>query len=192
MMKIKYGLKVVLMAFVLIAGGCAEDGEPGPQGPQGEQGEQGEQGTPGEQGEKGEPGTANVLYSGWIEPDWYESAPTYYIWYHTDENMTADVVDKGMIFLYYKSGSSDDTVRPLYYPPSDIQFIPLFRTFTSTESYTIYLGAYSTDASRLVTMKNNYRFRYVLVPGGAETGGRTASIDYSDYNQVKEFYNLPD
>lgn len=39
---------------------------------------------------------------------------------------------------------------------------------------------------------NNYtQFRYVIIPGGVPAG-RAAAVDYSDYEAVKRYYNLPD
>ncbi|ELR69838.1 hypothetical protein C900_04541 [Fulvivirga imtechensis AK7] len=184
-LKLKWLLVVLLLSF----SGCGEDGDPGPQGPQGEQGSQGETG---DKGDKGDPGNANVIYSNWIKPEWYESGSNYYIWYHVDENMTADVVDRGIIFIYYRSSATSSLVMPLHYEPSDVDFIPLFQKYYQSITYTIYLGAYSTNASQLAAIRNNYQFRYVLVPGSNLTGGKVAAVDYSDYDQVKIFYNIPD
>jgi hypothetical protein len=36
---------------------------------------------------------------------------------------------------------------------------------------------------------NNQRFRIVLVPASK---GKNANLDYSDYNSVIKFYNIPD
>ena len=79
--RLKSNLLIVLLTVISVVA-CSKDGEDGavgPQGPQGEQGPagpqgdagadgaQGEQGVEGEQGEQGDPGTANVIYSDWIE-----------------------------------------------------------------------------------------------------------------------------
>ncbi len=181
-------LRVILLLAIVGFAGCSKDGEPGPQGPKGDQGEQG---TQGEQGLQGEPGTANVMYSEWITPEWYESSANYLIWYQTDENMTEDIVDKGMVHIYYKDNTYNH-VRTLTNPPADVSFTVILRKYTSSSEYTIYLGAYSADASDLETLETNYKFRYVLVPGAVLTGGRKADLDYENYEAVKAHFGIPD
>jgi len=59
--KFYFGL---VMALSLAVASCSKEGPEGPQGPQGPQGQQGQQGA---QGPKGDEGTANVMYSGWLD-----------------------------------------------------------------------------------------------------------------------------
>lgn len=58
-------LSILFAASLFIA--CSKDGEIGPQGPKGEQGQVGAEGPAGQDGEQGEPGTANVIYSDWLD-----------------------------------------------------------------------------------------------------------------------------
>src|SRR5690606_28476765 len=41
----------------------------------------------------------------------------------------------------------------------------------------------------------NYDFRYVLIPGGSpisSTGRSAQAVDFSDYEAIKAYYNIPD
>lgn len=176
----------------LLATACSEgpEGEPGPPG---NTGLQGEQGAP---GPAGAPGTANVFYSDWIEPEWEEYDSTYSIWYQLDSNMTEDIVERGVIHIYYRNNAvgGNGIVMPLYYPPTGITFVPLFRKYNNLANYTIYLGINGTDAAKVTDIEDNYAFRYVLIPGSTNTGAgeRSASINYSDYDAVKSYYHIKD
>ncbi len=47
----------------------------------------------------------------------------------------------------------------------------------------------TVSAAEATTYLNNQRFRLVLVPASQ---GKNANLDYSDYNSVIKFYNIPD
>src|SRR3954464_11861709 len=59
----------LLICFVVISllGASCQKGDTGPAGPQGPQGEQGQAGAAGAPGPKGDTGTANVIYSNWLD-----------------------------------------------------------------------------------------------------------------------------
>ncbi|MGN6353999.1 MAG: hypothetical protein ACTHLB_11460, partial [Parafilimonas sp.] len=59
-----YAFLVACLSAYLFFTACSKTG---PEGPQGEQGPPGETGAQGEQGAKGDTGTANVIYSGWLD-----------------------------------------------------------------------------------------------------------------------------
>ena len=61
---------IMALSMALVTSCSSEDGEDGATGPQGAQGPAGPagpQGDPGAQGEQGDPGTANVMYSDWVD-----------------------------------------------------------------------------------------------------------------------------
>ena len=60
------GLPILFLAIILVFTHCKK-GDTGPAGPQGPQGEQGQMGATGSQGPKGDTGTANVIYSSWLD-----------------------------------------------------------------------------------------------------------------------------
>src|SRR3954447_10162549 len=63
------GLPILFLAITLLSTHCkkGDTGPAGPAGPQGPQGEQGQMGGTGPQGPKGDTGTANVIYSEWLD-----------------------------------------------------------------------------------------------------------------------------
>lgn len=160
------------------------------QGPQGEPGPQGEKGAT---GSKGETGTTNVIYSGWV------NMSNNSFWSSHSDGFTANfaappinqtVIDQGLVLIYVKDGDRNNVFQlPLYINTNltikayaTLQRIHLILQVNPSAGVTSFsnflLGQYTT-------------YRYIVVPGGM-AGGRKATVDYSNYEEVKAYYNLPD
>ena len=168
----------------------------------GAQGQPGQTGGTGLQGPKGDTGTANVIYSPWLD-----------VAYTADTTHTGTVIDtigffadiiatkldsiimaNGEIKVYLNLGSSAiPAVVPL--PYLDIYTgVSINPTFFIQD---IYL--YSNANAGTVTQGGlkYFQYRYILVPGGTTAlpvfnNGNKTGINWNDYNQVKKFLGLKD
>lgn len=192
-----------MMVFLFVFSSCSKDGDAGPQGPQGPQGEQGVQGPQGDQGEQGEAGTdgsdgedgnANVVYSSWISPTWnIMDTPTLKrMVVPANEVSNTELRDKTLVFMYLKQYGTSS----IYVMPSAGRWSNTWYSFTFGNTQPGFEGLYielkSTDGVALTEYQTEgvrgNTFRYVLVPQSANTG----KLDFSDYEAVKAFYDLPD
>lgn len=100
--------KILLIVIILFNIGCSKDGAPGPKGDPGTIGPKGDKGDEGDTGPQGEKGTANVIYSNWMDFDWNANDDL------TFKQMTIDVPEiteefleeGGVVLLYLKANSS--------------------------------------------------------------------------------------
>ncbi|MFN6945473.1 MAG: hypothetical protein ACK4ND_11035 [Cytophagaceae bacterium] len=177
--------KINLIAFLLIAMtvSCkkAKDGDVGPQGPQGEQGQQGNTGA------QGQTGTANVIYSEWFTveaDDWVGNpeVPSVLIYEHSEPAITADIIDMGAIYVFYRVAEGH-SVHMLPYSFSEFSVTTL-RNVSFSEGAMAF-RMYSEQGVSGATGD----FRYVIIPGGNALK-LAAPIDYNDYDAVAEYYGL--
>ncbi|WP_282161273.1 hypothetical protein [Ulvibacterium marinum] len=188
---------LALVVLVAITGCSAEDGAIGPQGPQGIQGEQGTPGTDGqdgEDGEDGEDGNASVIFSDWIDPDWNirDDARVKEMRIPISEVSNAELRDKTLVYMYLRQWGT-----PSIYPmPGRGRWSNILYEFTfgatapGADGILVRLSA--TVPEDLIDLQyaasRGNRFRYVLIPESSQSG----KLDYTDYDAVKTFYNLPD
>ncbi|WP_055394581.1 hypothetical protein [Flagellimonas eckloniae] len=207
MKKINGISKLLLLTVFIGLGGCsAEDGtdglqgeqgiqgEQGEQGEQGIQGEQGEQGIQGEDGEDGEDGNANVIYSDWLDADWNsQDTPSSKIMrIPITEISQIELRNETLIYMYLRQWGTSS----IYTMPSSGRWSDVFYSFTfgtnSVGFEGILVRLVTTDGGDLDELQyaafRGNRFRYVIVP----QSGQTSKLDYSNYEAVKAFYNLPD
>ena len=165
------------------------------QGPQGEPGPQGEKGATGERGTtgaKGETGTANVIYSNWIDMSgtskWRRNNPSY--WEATlvkTNTITNSVLERGVVLVYMRSTISSRTMLT--------PFAALDGYFTIYAN--IFVGEISiwqqfpkSNSPLTLDLQGWHFYRYVIIPGGIPAG-RKAAINYSNYEEVKKAFNIP-
>jgi hypothetical protein len=172
-------IRLIIMVLGILAvstpvmQGCkGTQGDPGPAGVAGPAGTQGVAGAAGSAGAAGATGTANVIYSAW-ETLTFTGSGTSWTATQNAPRITQDILDKGVVLGYLKSGTN-------YFD------IPLISGTTSFLKYQqvgkiIYLSTVTGSS---------FTFRYVIIPGGV--GARLASVDYGNYESVKQAYNLPD
>lgn len=184
-------IAATLLASSLLLTNCQPtNGEKGDPGPQGEQGIQGPKGDPGPQGAVG---TANVIYSNWIDMSnpskWRRNNPSY--WEATLVSTTSisqSIINSGVVLVYMKSSISP---RVMLTP-----FTALGNYFTIYSN--VFVGSISlwqqfpaSNSPVNLDLQGWNSYRYVIIPGSVP-GGRKISIDYSNYEEVKKAFNLPD
>ncbi len=183
-MQQKYALRMaaVLVALSFLLVRCSKGGE-GPTGPAG---------PPGATGAPGPTGTANVIFSPWLDVtytvDKAQNGDTLGFFANiTAQKLSADILNGGEMKVYFNYGSTaQPDVAPM--PITD----PFFGLFTTVDFFVQRIYIYSSfDAGTFTQSGNKFQqHRYILIPGG--TGARVAQPDWNDYNKVKAFYNLPD
>lgn len=147
-------------------------------GPQGDPGPAGPTGATGAAGPKGDIGTANVIYSNWINVTFTGSGTTY-TGTITAPQITQTVLDKADIRVYW-----NESGRVLSLP-----YAQVLGGTTYSVHQRFYVGKIELIASYAISTQ---QMRYVIIPGGVLAGGKRASVDLDDYEQVKRYFNLPD
>ena len=171
-----FGMLAIVSAIIFMD---ACKGEKGDVGPIGTTGPIGPSGVNGAVGAAGPTGTANVIYSEWTPitlTGSYSSSGTTNV---TCSKITQEIIDKGIIFSYIKFGTFNYSL-PLSFPISGDKDQTIAARYVLGSTSLISNFANSTGS-----------FRYVVIPGGV-AGGRRATIDYNNYEEVKKYYNLPD
>lgn len=156
-------------------------GEVGPKGDKGDPGAQGVAGPAGPQGPAGQNGNANVIQFSFGSRVYnpVNSEITY-----TLQGVTADMIGKSVLLLYLQNTSG------YWYPiPGIFDGIYEYRTI-------IRPSANSTVAVRRTdntTVTQTFSAtRIIIIPASDLRNGRKAAVDYSNYEEVKKHYNLPD
>lgn len=187
-----------LFFALLLAGsvfyGC--EGPEGPAGPQGAKGETGAIGPTGATGAQGATGTANVIYSSWKDlrgSEKWSGFGDQTLWVNfAAPEITDAVMDNGLVYVYLKyTASSSPIVISVPYAPEGFIFhlyrgaVRLGRIWPNALSNTVP-KTYSDAA----VLGGFTEMRYIVVPG--EKSARKPGLDYTDYESVKKYYNLPD
>lgn len=171
----------LLMFFslsVIIFSACKKEGPAGPAGPAGPQGATG--GT----GPQGPAGTANVIYSRWTSGStWTSDVSAGLVYYNIPStSLTQSILSGGSIHVYW--GVLGDTVN-------NVRQLP-FTEIVGSEIY-FHNPKYSVGNIRVetnnLTMAATNRYRFILIPGGV-LGGRL-NIDFNNYDQVLNYFNIP-
>jgi hypothetical protein len=151
----------------------------------------------GDDGAKGDTGTANVMYSPWTDVTYdavtNQAGDTVYYYEATmpAPKLTKKIIDSGTVKVYLNYGSpSDPLVLPLpitdLYAMTGITQLGLYYTIGNINLY-CDVNASSVTAGGVKRLQ----YRYVLIPGGVSTNGRSA-VNWNDYNAVKQLYNITD
>lgn len=196
----------LLLALPLFFASCSKTGPAGPAGPAGPQGPAGAAGAPGAagaQGAKGDTGTANVIYSAWLDvqfrpitaPDSAGTGTDTLAWSAEipAPQLVDSILNSGTIKVYLNAGS--DSVGGQFVVP-----LPIYDAFVVGAIVNPYFSnqlitLVSTTNLSTVTNSGNkyYQFRYILIPGGVASGRRpNGTINWNDYQQVKKYLGLKD
>ncbi len=181
---ITYAL-VLSILFAVVS--CSKDGDAGPAGPEGPGGPAG---APGPQGPKGDTGTANVIYSDWLDVTYARPDTTRNTWVAELDvpKLTGEILSSGDVKVFLNLGDSGDPVIvPL--PYFDGGFIINLQLYTQGLAF-IANGNLSTYEDEDTGAKLQ-QVRYVLIPGGVNAR-QAAGIDWNDYQQVKTYLKLKD
>lgn len=170
-------------------GPAGAQGEPGPAGPQGPQGENG---VDGQDGQQGDPGTANVIYSDWIASEFPASISSDFDqWEMFAPELTQEIHDTGVVLVYARKGTFIYPVPVTFFDSVDENWN--FRLLDINDTL-IAIRVHSIDGSNIGTPFLNGDFRYILIPGGVASSGKTASLDYAkmSYEEIIAHFNIPE
>jgi hypothetical protein len=139
----------------------------------------------GDDGPKGDTGVANALYSKWENVEFggaiLQSGDTVALGIIDAPKLTADILNKGTVHVYTNFNDADTTnptvVALPYLDPTGIN--PVFVNVQLAVGK-IYLIS-NIDFSGY--------YRYFILPGGVSTG-RTQTIDWNNYEEVKKIFGL--
>ncbi|GAO43931.1 hypothetical protein [Flavihumibacter petaseus] len=170
-----------LLFLTLTLSSCSKEGDTGPAGPAGPAG------PVGPAGPTGETGTANVIYSPWLSVDFNDNG----IGEIEAPSLSVDVLNSGTVKVYF---NLNDETDPVVFPLPAVINPALFIEEPTADDPYMTLDPIFTEGS--ITILSNYiltgaPFRYVIIPGGVEEGGRSA-VNWNDYNSVKKYLNLKD
>lgn len=201
---------ILFSAFLsgLLFASCSKDGSDGaigPQGPQGELGAEGTAGAEGEQGLQGETGTANVIYSDWIDSEFDNNIIATGASFSIDAPlMTDEIINNGVIIVFGRSNPAPIT------NDTDVYGLPVVFGASRQQSY--YFRAEAVGQLNIVVAANEQgdsvgspffgEYRYVLIPGGQSTegnsgpgdiGSKTSAIDFTkmSYEELIGHFNIP-
>jgi hypothetical protein len=177
---------ILSVVFVIGMVSCSKDGPAGPAGATGPAGSQGPAGAQGPAGQNGQPGTANVIYSDWIDTTTWQADTVHNgatidtVGFHANidaPKLDTSILNRGEVKVYVNANTTaDPVIFPVPYNDGQIFIDPAF--FTGT--------------IQLVSNANltGVPFRYILIPGG--THARTMKINWNNYNEVKAYLGLKD
>jgi len=199
-----YSFFGLLLAFGLFVYSCQKGdagavGPAGPTGATGATGGDGKDGKDGSTGAKGDTGTANVIYSDWLDvgfqPTTVENATdpslldtTGFFAQISAPKLSSDILNKGEIKVYineYDPETEITTVYPLPYDDDSVKARLSFyeQTITVKANRDLSTISYSPDPNK------SYQFRYVLIPGGVKDQS-ASKIDWNNYAQVKSYLGI--
>lgn len=189
----KNSFKLLLITFLAI--GLTSAACEGPTGSDGPQGPQGEQGPEGPQGPQGETGTANVIYSDWMNIAWnLVDGPTRKHMYVEESRVVEEeFMATGTLLMYLKLETPEDIVIAAlpFTNRTDNLFYVIGKAASGEGLEGIIMVLVATDSSTPVQSDwNDYQVRYVMIPGGVPAKMKDDFL--KDYEAVKEYYGIPD
>lgn len=143
-------------------------------------------------GDQGPAGTANVIYSDWMDVTFNKTVrspgDTVYIAVIDAPKLTNDIINNGDVKVFVNVNTpSSPTVVPLpNYDPFTVIFDQINCVFTPQKITLISLGDESTFTSG---GNKAYQYRYVLIPGGVKAN---SSVDWNNYQEIKQATGLKD
>nr|WP_298923256.1 hypothetical protein [uncultured Allomuricauda sp.] len=198
---------------LLIVSCSSEDGATGPAGPSGPQGEQGTagadgtdgaDGADGEQGDQGETGTANVIYSGWIDSEFANDIVTTSASFSIDVPLlTDDIINQGVVLVFGRSNPAPVT------NDTDVFALPI--VFGASLQQSHYFRVEQAEQLDIVVVANEEgesvgtpflgEYRYIIIPGGNPAGGPGAggglgskggAVDYTkmSYEEITDHFGI--
>jgi hypothetical protein len=185
--------KVLLMAISIfsmsIISSCSKDGVDGASGKDGVN------------GTNGQTGTANVIYSQWINQNWNtENGLFLKVMDVTEPRITTQIINNGYVLGFWKFSNqavvyslpiifNDDSRnirREMFYFQDRVRFTAA-RFNISLVMSDLWLNG---DVSSGIP-----QYRYIIVPGGVSTSGRSATkTNYSkmSYQEICKNFNIPE
>lgn len=199
-----------MMVFFTVA--CTKEGPQGPAGPEGAQGEQGvagntgpegvtgprgaagPKGEKGDKGDRGPTGTANVIYSDWMDVEWeYEGDRLTNVMIFHDKHITRSMIDKGVIIMYLGIENIYG-IRYVYTLPweSGNERFTFGASQGGSDDGVLALDVESIDGTTPIGDPGGYQVRYVLIPGGVYDPFATPLRKANDYHALCTYYGIPE
>lgn len=177
-----------MLAVALTVTACKK-GDPGPQGDKGDKGDKGDTGANGATGGKGDPGTANVLYSDWLDLGYsLDQASGIYFTQIDEPKLTDQFLTTGEVKVYINLGSqAEKIVSVLPYRSGNAQITPFFIEGLIELDANVNAST-ATDPSTGAKFR---QYRYILIPGGAHVR-RETKVNWDNYSEVKAYLGLKD
>ncbi len=186
------------MALVMAVFSCKK-GDPGPAGPAGPAGPQGPAGA---SGPAGQPGTANVIYSAWLDVTYTPIKDTdattgvidtvAWVSQINAPGITNAILTSGEIKVYLNVGSA---AQPAVFPLPITDLYALTGVLNINLYFTLQkINLYATDDASTFTSSGTkvWQYRYILIPGGTSGGRMAKSIDWNNYAEVQKYLGLKD
>jgi hypothetical protein len=138
-------------------------------------------------GATGPAGTANVIYSGWLDVSYtFSTSDSAYHAIITAPKLVDSILQKGEIKVYINFGTAAaPDISPL--PYFDGQYI-INPEFVAQKINIVSNANASTTTNSTGKVLQH---RYILIPGGTPSG-RMATVDWNNYAAVKEYLHLKD
>ncbi len=186
----KYGLllSTAILAVFMILQSCTKpaNGEVGPQGPAGSAGPQGAAGPAGPAGQNGatgpagQNGNANVIQVTFGSRTHTGSELSYTL----PSSISSATLNNSLFYTYVLSAGSWYAL-----PGSSYLGEKEYRVFAYSTNARIYISRVTGTGSEVFSST-----RFIIIPSSTQINGRVGlpDIDFSDYNAVKRYYNLPD
>lgn len=189
-------LFTLLMIISVLFYQC-QKGDAGPAGSTGPAGANGATGAAGAQGPKGDTGTANVIYSAWLDvvyaPDTVHIGTLVdtvgFFANITAPKLTAAILNSGEMKVYFNFGSTasaDVVPLPFFDVYSDLSIAPDFLL----QRIFLYSNANASTVTQAGVKR--FQYRYILIPGSVPSGRVMQTVDWNNYNQVKAYLGLKD
>jgi hypothetical protein len=171
-----------LLAVALTVTACKK-GDPGPQG------EKGDKGDTGGTGGKGDPGTANVMYSDWLDLGYsLDQASGIYFTQIDEPRLTDELLTTGEVKVYINLGSAaEKVVSVLPYRSGTAQITPFFLD----QLIELDANVNASTATDPATGTKFRQYRYVIIPGGVNIRAEK-KVDWNNYSEVKAYLGLKD
>ncbi|MDZ7717657.1 MAG: hypothetical protein U5K72_02410 [Balneolaceae bacterium] len=143
-------------------------------------------------------GTANVMYSDWVNPQQWEEGTfnaTKYRYFDISANaMTQEILDSGVVKVY--TNLNTQSIYSLPIGKGDTPANPKYSFFFELKPQQLTIGYLDPDNSTTLPMvlSTKIDFRYVLIPGGKSLNAKAKSlpIDLNNYEQVKKYFGIRD
>lgn len=148
-------------------------------------------GEAGADGETGPPGNANVIVSDWKTATAFKDTvidnSSIRIGRVDAPEFTPEILDKSAVFAYLDYG------RGPY--PLPFTSYAVFRTSTIsyfTQKRFLRITRFAHDGGAVIALAQNIKYRYVIIPKSSMNRSTGNEIDYTNYQQVKNHYQLKD
>ncbi|WP_299259315.1 collagen-like protein [uncultured Aquimarina sp.] len=174
------GKGIMLIMISLLIFSCS-DGEDGAVGPAGLNGVDGTDGT------DGETGTANVIYSDWIDSEFEEDITDGFDSFSISApELTQELIESGTLLVYGRidNGTVYQLPLVLYGFINESYFVRII------EPGAFSLGVEGVASNNIGAPFFNDVFRYIIIPGGLAAGKSTVDYQNMSYEEIVEHFNI--